>query len=229
MDPLNMIWEAFVSYFTPSFLAIALVIGYLMFFLFFYKTEYWDSVSSVERFFFGFLVGTFSMIVCTFVYLPLAFVLHSLYLEQWLPTVFYLVPVFFLVFLVFLRVELGAPLSSKRANGYLWAFLANHRSYWQYLLIAVSAVTYLWLGWNNPFFDGASRLLWLSFIVTLNLTVFVTFCTLTWFVVQLSSIPTKISILTVLTIPVEVLKFYFFSFFRKKKHLLRREEDVYWV
>jgi hypothetical protein len=44
MDPLGTILEAFANYFTPTFLAVALVIGYLMFFLFFYKTEYWDSV-----------------------------------------------------------------------------------------------------------------------------------------------------------------------------------------
>jgi len=229
MDPLSMIWEAFVSYFTPPFLAVALVIGYLMFFLFFYKTEHWDSVDWTERFFFGFLVGIFSMITCTFVSLPLAFLLFSLYLEQWFSTAFYLIPIFFLMFLVFLRVELGAPLSSKRANGFLRVLLANHRSYWPYLLMAVSVVTYLWLGWNNPFFDGASRFLWLSFIVTLNFTVFLTFCTLTWFVVQLSSIPAKISTLTVLALPIEVLQFCFFSFLRKKKRLSIREEDVYWV
>jgi uncharacterized membrane protein len=108
MDPLGTILEAFANYFTPPFLAIALVIGYLMFFLFFYKTEYWDSVDWMERFFFGFLVGMFSMIACNFVFLPLAFLLFSLYLEQWFTTAFYFIPIFLLVFLVFLRVELGA-------------------------------------------------------------------------------------------------------------------------
>jgi hypothetical protein len=95
--------------------------------------------------------------------------------------------------------------------------------------MVVSAVTYLWLGWNNPFFDSASQVLWLSFIVTLNFTVFFVFCTLTWFVVQLSSIPTKLSMLTVLALPADVLKFYFCSFLRKKKRLSIIEEDVYWV
>lgn len=229
MDPLGMIWEALVNYFTPPFLAFALVIGYLMFFLFFYRTEYWDSVDWAERFFFGFLVGIFSMIVCTFVSLPLAFLLFTLYLEQWFTLAFYLIPVFFLMFLVLLRAELGVPLSSKRANGYLRAFLVNHRSYWPYLLMTSSVVTYLWLGWSNPFFDGASRFLWGSFIVFLNLTVFLTFCTLTWFVVQLATIPAKISTVTIVELPIEVLTFYFFSFLRKKKSLSIKEEDAYWV
>jgi hypothetical protein len=228
-DPLGMLWEAFVSYFTPPFLAAALVIGYAMFFLFFYKTEHWNGLDWTERFFFGFLVGVFSMIACTFVSLPLAFLLFSLYLGQWFNTAFYLIPIFFLMFLVFLRVDLGAPLSSNRVNRFLRAVLTSHRSCWPYLLIAVSAVAYFWLGWNNPFFDGASRLLWLSFIVTLNFTVFLTFCTLTWFVVQLSSVSAKMSVFTVLTLPFEVLLFCFASFARKKKPLSIEDEDVYWV
>jgi len=218
-----------VSYLTPPLLTLALVIGYLMFFLFFYKTEYWKSVDWPERFFFGFLVGIFSMIVCTLVSLPLAFLLFALYLEHLYTTASYIIPVFFLIFLVLLRIELGVPLSSKRANSYLRAFLANHRSYWPYLLITVSFVSYSWLGRSNPFFDDASRLLWGSFIVTLNFTIFLTFCTLTWFVIQLSSIPAKISTLTILTLPIEVLEFCFFSFLRKKSKLSIREEDAYWV
>jgi len=218
-----------VSYFTPPFLAFALVIGYLMFFLFFYRTEYWNSVDWAERFFFGFLVGIFSMIACTFVSVPLAFLLFAIYWEQWFTTAFYLIPVFFLMVLVLLRTELGAPLSSKRANGYLRALLANHRSYWPYLLMTFSVVAFLWLGWSNPFFDGASRFLWGSFIFVFNLAVFLTFCTLTWVVVQLSSIPAKISPVTIVELPIEVLKFYFFSFFRKKKGLYIKEEDAYWV
>jgi len=229
MDPLGMILEALANYFTPVFLASALIIGYLMFFLFFYGTDYWNSIDWSERFFFGFIVGIFSMFACTFVSLPLAFLLFSLYLDQWFTTAFYLIPIFFLMFLVFLRVELGAPLGSRRASSFLRAFLANHRSYWPYLLMAVSVVAYLWLGWSNPFFDGASRLLWIGFIVTLNFTVFFTFCVLTWFVVQLSSVPAKISMLTVFALPIEVLQFCFFSFHRKKKRLSIIEEDVYWV
>jgi hypothetical protein len=228
-DPLSMIWEGLVSYFTPPFLALALVIGYFMFFLFFYKTEHWGTLDWTERFFFGFLVGIFSMIVCTFVSLPLVFLLFSLYLGPWFNTAFYLIPIFFLMFLVFLRVDLGAPLSTNRANRFLRAVLTSHRSYWPYFLIAVSAVAYFWLGWNNPFFDGASSLLWLGFIVTLNFTVFITFCMLTWFVVQLSSVTAKMSMLTVLTLPFEVLQFCFASFLRKKKRISIEEEDVYWV
>jgi hypothetical protein len=229
MDPVSMVWDTLVTYFTTPFLASALVIGYLMFFLFFYKTEYWDSIDSLERFFFGFLVGIVTMLACTFVSIPLAFLLYSLYLEKSFTTVFYFIPVFFLMFLMFLRVEMGTPLSSKKTTRLLRALLANHRSYWPYLLITVSVVAYLWLGWNNPFFDAASRYSWLSFIVGLNFTVFVTFCTLTWFVIQLSSIPFKISMLTIIALPIEVLRFYFFSFHRKKKSVLIREEDIYWV
>lgn len=218
-----------MSFFTLPFLALALVMGYLMFFLFFYRTRYWDSVDGIERFFFGFLIGIFSMIACTFVSLPLSFLLFAFYLEHLFATAFYSIPTFFLVFLVLLRAELGVPLSSKRANKYLRAFLANHRSFWPYLLMTASVVAYLFLGWNNPFFGSASRFLWGSFLFTLNFTVFVTFCTLTWFLVQLSSVPAKISTVTVVELPLEVLKFCFFSFRRKKKSLSIKEEDAYWV
>jgi hypothetical protein len=228
-EPLGMLWEAFLSYFTPPFLAAALVLGYVMFFLFFYKTEHWNSLDWTERFFFGFLVGIFSMIVCTFVSLPLAFLLFSLYMGAWFNTAFYLIPIFFLMFLVFLRIDLRAPLSSNRANRFLRAVLRTHRSYWPYFLITISAVAYFWLGWNNPFFESASSFLWLSFIITLNFTVFLTFCVLTWFVVQLSSVSAKMSTMTVLTLPYEVLQFCFFSFLRKKRRISIEEEDVYWV
>lgn len=82
MDPLGTILGAFANYFTTPFLASALIIGYLIFFLFFYGTEYWNSVDWSERFFFGFMVGMFSMIVCTLVSIPLAFLLFSLQLEN---------------------------------------------------------------------------------------------------------------------------------------------------
>ncbi len=229
MDPLGMIWEALVNYTTPLFLALSLIIGYLVFFLFFHRTEYWDSVDWAERFFFGFLVGIFSMIVCTFASVPLAFLLLALYLEQWFTPAFYFVPVFFLMFLVLFRVKLGVPLSSKRANEYLWAFLTSHRSYWPYLLMATSGVVYLWLGWDNPFFAGQSRSLWGGFLFVFNFAVFLTFVILTWFTVQLSSVPTRTSLVTVVELPVEVLKFYFFSFLRKKKSLSITKEQVYWV
>jgi hypothetical protein len=229
MDPVSMVWDTLVTYFTTPFLASALVIGYLMFFLFFYKTEYWDSIDSLERFFFGFLVGIVTMVACASVSIPLALLLQSLYLEKLFTMYFYSIPVFFLALLMVLRVEVGAPLSSKKANGLLRAFLANHRFYWPYLLITVSVVAYLWLGWNNPFFNVASRYSWGDFILTLNVAVFVAFCTLTWFVIQLSSIPSKISMSTIIALPVEVLRFYLFSFHRKKKSVSIREEDIYWV
>jgi len=229
MDPLGMILETLSGYFTPPFLIFTLVIGYLMFFLFFYRTEYWNSVEWAERFFFGFMVGLFSMIICSFISLPLAFLLFALYLQHLFAVAFYFIPTFFLVFLVLLRAELGVPLSSRKANDYLRAFVANHRSYWPYLLITVSVVTYLWLGWNNPFFDDASRSLWFGFILILNLTVFLSACALTWLVVQLSSIPAKISTVAIVELPKKVLGFYFCSFLRKKKELLIKEEKAYWV
>jgi hypothetical protein len=218
-----------VSYFTAPFLAAALVIGYLMFFLFFYGTEYWGTVDSLERFFFGFLIGIFAMIICTLVSVPLALFLYSLYLQQLFTYFFYLIPISVLMFLILLRVGIKAPLSGKKANRLLWDYVENHKSYWPYLLMTISVGAFLLLRLNNPFFDSASLRVWGGFIFLLNLTVFIWFCVLAWFVVQLSSIPTNISLDAVFGLMGQIVRFYFLPFRRKKKAVSTRERDVYWV
>jgi hypothetical protein len=230
MDPLGIILKVFTDYFTTPFVASALIIGYLMFFLFFYGTEYWNSIDWSERFFFGFLVGIFTVTVCTFVSIPLSYLLFALHMENLVTQIFYLVPGAFLMFLIFLRIERGAPLSSRRTNRDFRAFLQNHRSYWPWFLIVISLVTYLWLGWNNPFFDDASRALWVGLIFFLDAAVFIAFCLLAWLVVLFSCIPNKISwFMVVLDLPFKVLALCFFSFRRKRQRYSTREEDVYWV
>jgi hypothetical protein len=226
-----MVFNALSNYFTVPFLASALIIGYLMFFLFYYKTDHWSTIDWSERFFFGFMIGMFAMAVCALVSIPLAFLLVALHVEDLFSQVFYMVPVVFLMVLLALRMDKGAPLSSKWINADFKSFLANHRFHWPWFLIVISIVAYLWLGWNNPFFDSASRSLWFNFIFTLNFTVFLTLCMLIWFVILFSSIPNKVSwSMIFMDLPFAVLKFYFLSpFLRKKKPVWSRNEDEYWV
>jgi hypothetical protein len=172
----------------------------------------------------------FSMIVCTFVSIPLAFFLFALRLDNYAAQIIYMVPGAFFMLLILLRTDLGAPLSSKQINSDFRAFLENHRSCWPWFLVVVSVVAFLWLGWNNPFFDVASRSLWFSFVFSFDMAVFLTFGLLTWFVVLFSSIPHNISWSMVMAgLPVKIFELCFLSLFRKKKHLWVRAEDEYWV
>lgn len=225
-----MILGVLESYYTAPFLVGALIVGYLMFFFYFYKTDYWGSIDWSERFFFGFLVGMFVMSVCALVSFPLAYFLYALHLEGLYVTAFYAVPLFFLLAVIALRINKGIPLSSKRVFGEFQSFVSNHRSYWPWFLIIVSIIAYMWLGWNNPFFDSASKSLWLDFIVILNFTVFLSFGLLTWLVVLFSAVPNKVSWYTIfLSLPTDIFSLCFFSFYRKKKHVWMRYEDEYWV
>lgn len=51
MDPLEILLEGLLGYFTPTFLAFTLVIGYLWFFIFYFGSKYWKSLEWPESFF----------------------------------------------------------------------------------------------------------------------------------------------------------------------------------
>ena len=216
MDWLGAIFEALVGYFGPAYLAFTLVMGYLWFFLFFFKTEHWDKLEWAERFFFGFLIGLFSMAVFALITGSLIFFLVAIYAEHLVASILYLVPICFTIFLAFFRGSLETPLSSEKAKDYLLKFLKNHRSYWPYILVTFSATTYFGLGWNNSFFNEASRSLWLGFIIAMNFLIFFFCMAITWFVTQLSCLPfMPPSPENVFGLLVTIFKFLFLSFWKR--------------
>ena len=219
MDWLGAIFEALVGYFGPAYLAFTLVMGYLWFFLFFFKTEHWDRLEWAERFFFGFLIGFFSMAAFALITGSLMVFLVAIYSEHFVASILYLAPICFTIFLAFFRGSLETPLGSEKAKDYLLKFLKNHRSYWPYLVVTFSVTTYFGLGWNNPFFNDASRSLWLGFTIFMHISIF-SFCMLiTYFVTQLSCLsfmPTSVE--NVMGLLAMIFKFLFLSFQKRDMH-----------
>ena len=186
-----MLLEGLLSYFEPSFLAFTLVMGYLWYFLFFFKTKHWDDLEWPERFFFGFLIGLVSMFAFILIYSPIMIFLVAVYAEHLFPQLLYMAPVVFSTFLLAVRFNLGVPLSSEKAKDQFLRFLAKHKSYWLYLLPILSVGIYLGFGWNNSFLSASSRSLLAGFFILINMSVFYAYFIISFLVTQLSCIPFK--------------------------------------
>ena len=209
MEPLDSLWNALSSYFAVPFLAFAVVIGYLIFFIFYYRTSHWSTLDWAERVLFGFLVGFAVMLFFGAIGFPLFFLLQGFYAENLFSIIFYGMPVFFLLVLVYLRLRLSFPLSSSPSSDYFLKSLRNHRFQWPWLLVVFSIVISAGLGWANPFFSSTSRV-WITAIFWFDFEIFVIFGFATWLVVQLSCIPSNLSLSCVCQLPSDVIKFCFF-------------------
>jgi hypothetical protein len=221
LDPLGVVLESLSNYFEPTFLAFTLVIGYLWFFLFFFKTKHWDDLGWGERFFFGLIIGAFLVFILALIELPFMIALIAIYTEEAVDIVSYLVPIGTILFLAFLRDGLQAPLASIKAYNYLSRLLEKHRTYWPYLLLIFSVVTYFGIGWNNVFFSETTRYLWLGFIILMNFSFCLGYFCVVTLVTQLSCSYSKKYRMDLLGI---VFKFCFFSFWKstKKEYRLRK-------
>jgi len=186
-----MLLEWLLSYFDPSFLAFTLVMGYLWFFLFFFRTKQWDYLEWPERFFFGFMIGLVAMFAFILIDFPVMVLLSSIYAEQFIPTLLYLTPIVFSVFLLWIRVTLEVPLSSKKAKNQFLMFLTRHKAYWLYLLPIFSIVTYVGFGHRNVFLLDSSRSLFADFLITINVSSFYAVLIISFLVTQLSCLPFK--------------------------------------
>lgn len=217
-DPLGTIIQALLGSFRPEFLAFVLILGYLIFFLYFYRTQHWQNLDWVERFFFGFLMGIFSVFILSTVVLPLAILFNALHLDSVISVdqLFYAVPICFLIFLIFLRIIFQSPLCSERVKGSFYGTLLRHRSYWPYLLIVSSVVSFFMLIVSNSSLSATSVVFWGAFVVALDF--FVPFCSvvMSFSVVQLSSFSSKLEPDKIIDL---VLKCHFLSFYRCKDRI----------
>lgn len=224
MDPLGILLEGLLKYFEPSFLAFALVVGYLWFFIFFFRTDQWNDLEWPERFFFGFLIGLFCMFSFSLVEFPIMILLIAFYLENLASQVFYWVPILFTLFLVLFRASEGKPLSSWKVKEDILRFMREHRSLWPFLLLIFSIVMYLGFGWANPFFNDASRAILGSLIFVIDFSLLLAFFVISATISQLSCLPFKTSREEALRM---VFSFCFLSFLkREKRETLLREITV---
>jgi hypothetical protein len=88
-------------------------------------------------------------------------------------------------------------------------------------------MTYLGLGWHNPFFNDSSKSLWGSFIIALNFTAFLAFFVLSWLVTQLSCLLPNVSMERMNRLSIEVLKFCFLPI--RRRDLWKKDEKVYYI
>jgi hypothetical protein len=184
----------------------------------------------VERFFFGFILGFFSVSVIDIAVFPLLFLLVAFHLENYIGSVFYVVPVFFLIFLITLRTSFQTPLCSDKMKTFFYSLFSRHRSYWPFLLIISSLTAFLALKWSNPFLSSNSVLLWGSFVITLNFSVIVSIAAISWLVVQTSALSS--SKIEPFEVPALVFKCYFVSFFKREARRVvtdrgREKKDEY--
>jgi hypothetical protein len=188
-SPLDTILQGFLSSFDPTFLAFALLTGYLTFFLFFYGTKKWKSIDWVERFFFGFLFGMFSsMVYVTFLYVPIAFILATIYAESAAISALYGGPIIFLVFLSGLRMYFKVPLCSKEMKERFLETISQKRVN---LLLYMLLFTGIFIGGiflNNPYLSDFISKTWLGFFFYLNFGCFVYFTVMSYFILCLSSL-----------------------------------------
>jgi hypothetical protein len=201
------------------------LMGYLMFFLFFYRTVHWKNLDWSDRGIFGFLIGFSTMIFLLFLEGQLYSVLSAFRMEQAFQVAFYIIPVCFLTFLIFRRMDLKAPLSSRKANKEISETLRKRRFHWPYMLIAFSVTAYLWLGWNNPFFSVSTKFSWGSFIFWFNVIVFFAFFILSWLIAQLSCLPSGASLERFCRLTIDVFNFCFLPVHRKEP--LKKDQEAH--
>jgi hypothetical protein len=199
--------------------------GYLMFFLFFYRTVHWKNLDWADRGIFGFLIGLSTMIFLLFLEAQLLSLLSAFRVEQAFQAAFYIIPVCFLTFLIVRRMDLKAPLSSRKASKEISETLRKRRFHWPYLLMAFSLTAYLWLGWNNPFFSGSTKSSWGSFILGFNITVLFVFFILSWLIAQLSCLPSGASSERFSRLTADVFKFCFSPVHRKEP--LKKDQEAH--
>lgn len=214
-----------MNYFTAPVLALIFLMGYLMFFLFFYGTKHWKNLDWADRGIFGFLIGLSTMVFLLFLETQLYSLLSAFRVEQVFQAAFYIIPICFLTFLIIRRIDLKAPLGSKKASKEIWEYLRNRRFHWPYMLMAFSVTAYLWLGWNNPFFSGSTKSSWGSFILVFNIIVFFAFFILSWLISQLSCLPSGVSLEQFCRLTGDVFKFCFSPV--RSKDLQRKDRETH--
>jgi hypothetical protein len=217
-DPLGTIIQGLLSSFTPEFLAFALIIGYFIFFLYFYGTKHWESLDWSERFFFGFLLGIFSIAVLTTAVFPLFILLYTLRLDSviGINQLFYIVPFFFLIFLTLSRVELEKPLCSEQGKDYFYDRLLNYRSYWPYVLMLSTGIGFFVFIRGNPSLSSTSVAFWGSLVFSLDFGVSFSYLVMAFFVVQLSSLSSQIDPFKIIG---RLLNWQFLSFYKPKNKI----------
>jgi len=231
MDPFGIIIEWLLSYFSPFFLAFTITVGYLWFFLYFYRTKFWVDLEWAERFFFGFLIGMFTMFIFSLISWPLAVFLLSFYGEYLtlglsrvsvVDAAFLSIPLGVLLFLMFRRLSLGAPLASQKAKDSFLHDLTTHRSYWPYIFVLLFGTIYFLLGLNNTFFSDHSRFLWRIIFIFMSYGAFAVWYIIPLILTLLSSLPSTVTdkMSEIGKISRMVFRFCFLSFWK-------RETEVY--
>jgi hypothetical protein len=214
-----------LNYFTAPVLALTFLMGYLMFFLFFYRTVHWKNLDWADRGIFSFLIGLSTMIFLLFLEAQVYSLLSAFRMEQAFQGIFYIIPVCFLTFLIIRRMDLKAPLSSRKASKEISETLRKRRFHWPYLLMAFSLTAYLWLGWNNPFFAGSTKSSWGLFIFWFNIIAFFVFFILSWLIAQLSCLPSGASSERFSRLTADVFKFCFSPVHSKEP--LKKDQETH--
>lgn len=212
-DPLGTIMQAFLGYFDPVFLAFALITGYFVFFLFFYNAKEWGTLDWTERFFFGFIIGISSAFISMIIFLPAAFLLVTLHLENQLNNLLYALPLGFLVFLLLVRIVFRLPLCSLKIKNALIEFLQTNRAYWPILLPVCSSLIIFGFLLNNPMLTIGYPSIWISFLIFLNITVPAYTTAMIVFFSVLCSLSTGLDF----TVLPRIGQWYFLSFLRRRK------------
>ncbi|MGD6851997.1 MAG: hypothetical protein ACQCN6_08065 [Candidatus Bathyarchaeia archaeon] len=207
-NPLGAVTQAFEGYFSPEYLAFMLIMGYFIFFLFFYNTDKWKTIDWTERFFFGFILGIISAMISLMLFLPIAFPLTALHLDDWTGYLSYLLPILFIVALASLRAQLKLPLSSASFHHKIDNALTQNRAYWPIILLICSSAIILGLQINNPTLDNPS--VWTSYLIILNVFVPVYTISILTFTSLLSSFSEPLD--QSLSILFKVGNWYFLSF-----------------
>jgi hypothetical protein len=188
-DPLGTIFQGLLGSFDPMFLAFALIIGYLTFFLFFYGTDKWKSIDWVERFFFGFLFGMFSgLVFLVFLFIPIAFILMVTFSDNIIAVAIYAGPIFFLVFFSILRLYLKNPLCSDSMRNEFLNWFQKNVTFAPLILLISSGILVTGVLFNNPFFSSYNSSVWIGFLVYLNLGLFSYVISMTNFALMLASL-----------------------------------------
>jgi hypothetical protein len=215
-DPLGTVLQGLLGAFTPEFLAFALIIGYFIFFLYFYGTKHWENLDWVERFFFGFLLGIFSIAVLTTAVFPIYLILFALRLDSvvGVSQLFYVVPILFLIFLAVSRVILEKPSCSEQGRGFFCNALMKHRSYWPYLLVLSTVVGFVVFIRSTPSLSPTSVAFWEGVVFLLDFGVLFSSVAMSFFIVQMSSFSSKIDPFETFAV---LLNWQFLSFHKPRR------------
>jgi len=137
----SQIWNLLLQ---SPFVDFSLAIGVSIFLMYFYKTKYWKSSDWAKIIIFGLFMGFFIVGVLDLAIFPLSIPLNAMHAQFLEAIMFYPLPIIFLIYLFRLRFEtVKAPLCSEQAKWHFRNFLSIHRTYWTWLLIAVSITVFI--------------------------------------------------------------------------------------